>query len=133
MQYPKIMQPTYARIEQISPDEEEATKGHAMFPPVATKMARNFLVMDTYYESAPAGVTLSSYEKSEPSDLNGEFKGLGAVSQDIKDLLPAKCRQAFDKALSQEREWESRWGPESEKASRRQPVIDKAIVPYSMN
>ncbi|KFA48575.1 hypothetical protein S40293_00365 [Stachybotrys chartarum IBT 40293] len=133
MQYPKTMQPSHARIIQVAPEDEAAAKGNPMFPPVSLRMARNFLVLDTYYESAPAGVTQPSYEKAEPVDLLSSFKGLGAVSEEIRELLPRDCRQAFDQALDHEQEWESRWGPESKMASRRQPVIDKAIVPYNMS
>ncbi|KAH7326577.1 chromatin remodelling complex Rsc7/Swp82 subunit-domain-containing protein [Stachybotrys elegans] len=133
MQYPKVMQPTYARVEQVAPEDESATRGNPRFPPVSLKMARNFLVTDTYYESPPAGVTPTSYEKKDPADFLASFRGLGSVTDDIKELLPAECRQAFDQALEREEEWESRWGPEKEKMARRQPVIDKAIVPYSMS
>jgi chromatin structure-remodeling complex protein RSC7 len=134
MQYPKTMQPTRARIEQVAPDAEPAAADDSTtFGPVSLRMARNFYVTDTYYEGAPAGVTPTYYEKTDSSDPLAQFKGLGAVSDDIKALLPPECRKAFDEAVSQEEEWESRWGTEAETMSRRQPVIDKAIVPYSMS
>lgn len=134
MQYPKAMQPTRARIEQVAPEAEAAASNDStVFGPVSLKMARNFYVTDTYYEGAPAGVTSTFYDRTDSSDFLSQFKGLGAVPDDIKDLLPAECRKAFDAAVSHEEEWESRWGPEAEKTSRRQPVIDKAIVPYSMS
>lgn len=133
MQYPVTMQPTRARVEQVAPEDEETTKSSAVFPPVPHKLARNFYVVDTYLETPAAGVLPAAYEKSDAPDFLASFNGLGAVSDDIKDLLPPECRKALDGTLEKERVWRSKWGTESEKMSRRQPVIDKAIVPYSMS
>ncbi|POR39782.1 Chromatin structure-remodeling complex subunit rsc7 [Tolypocladium paradoxum] len=133
IQYPAIMQPTLARIEQVAPEDEGEAKGSDRFPPVPSKLARNFLVTDTYYESPPAGAAPAASDKADSADFLGSFNGLSAVSDDIKDLLPPECRAAFEKAALQDGEWKSRWGTEGEKMSRRDPVIDKAIVPYSMN
>lgn len=124
------MQPTHARIEQVAPEETPASDD---LPPVPLKMARNFYVTDTYLETPHAGVAPTVYERNEPSDLLAPFNGLSAVSPEIAALLPPECRQAFDTALQNEQSWKSRWGPESEKSSRREPVIDKAIVPYSVS
>ncbi|CAM1507168.1 Fc.00g068090.m01.CDS01 [Cosmosporella sp. VM-42] len=132
LQYPAAMQPTRARIEQVTPEDEEAAKGSTVFPPVSLKMARNFFVADTYFETSSAGVLSAAYDKSDTADFLAPFNGLGAVSDDVKNLLPPECRKAFDGALEKEHSWRSQWGPESEKMSRRQPIIDKAIVPYSM-
>ena len=132
MQYPATMQSTLARIEQISPDEEEAAEGNAKFPPVPYKTARNFLVTDTYLYSPVGLAPVAAQDKSDPADFLASFNGLGAVSNDIKDLLPPECRTAFDEAVDRGREWKQQWGTEGEKAARRMPIIDKAIVPYSM-
>ncbi|KAL6869089.1 chromatin structure-remodeling complex subunit RSC7 [Amphichorda felina] len=132
MQYPASMQPTHARIEQVAPEEEEATRGSATFPPVSLKMARNFYIADMYLETPPAGIAPTVYDQEDPSNLLASFNSLGTVSDDIKDLLPPQCREAFDKAVHTEKQWKDRWGPESKTISRREPVIDKAIVPYSM-
>lgn len=132
MQYPATMQPTQARIEQVAPEDEAATEDSIMFPPVPFKMARNFCVTDTYYEGPTAGVAPMAYERTNTADFLGSFNGLGAVPDDVKELLPPECRQAFDRALGNESEWKSRWGPEGDKMARGQLVIDKAIVPYSM-
>ncbi|KAF4467537.1 hypothetical protein FALBO_5589 [Fusarium albosuccineum] len=134
VQYPATMQPTRARIEQVAPEDEEATRGSNVFPPIPGKMARNFYVADTYFETSSAGVISASAvnDTAGSADFLAAFQGLSAVSDEIKDLLPPECRKAFDNAVDKETTWRSQWGPESEKASRRQPVIDKAIVPYSM-
>ncbi len=132
MQYPASMQPTLARIEQISPDEEDAAKGNAKLPPVPSKMARNFLVTDTYLYS-PVGLTpAAAQDRSDPADFLATFSGLSAVSDDIKNLLPPECRTAFDTAVDRDAEWKQQWGTEGENGARRMPIIDKAIVPYSM-
>jgi chromatin structure-remodeling complex protein RSC7 len=134
MQYPVTMQPTRARIEQVAPEDEEAAAGSSVFPPVPTKMARNFFVADTYFETSSAGVISASGVDGTASsaDFLASFQGLSTVSDDIKDLLPPECRAAFDSAVEKETSYRSQWGPETENMSRRQPVIDKAIVPYSM-
>jgi chromatin structure-remodeling complex protein RSC7 len=133
-QYPATMQPTRARIEQVAPEDEEATAESTVFPPVPAKMARNFFVTDTYFETSSAGIISASAvdDTAGSADFLASFQGLSAVSDDIKDLLPPDCREAFDNAVVKETSYRSQWGPESEKMSRRQPVIDKAIVPYSM-
>lgn len=127
------MQPTRTRIEQVAPEDEEATADSAMFPPVPHKMSRNFYVADTYYECPNAGVLSAAHESADSADFLASFNGLQAVSDDIKNLLPPECRKAFDAALDKQNAWRSQWGPESETTSRRAPVIDKAIVPYSMS
>lgn len=132
MQFPATMQPTRARIEQIAPEDEAALEGSTIFPPVGHKMAKNFYIADTYAESPPVGLTSATYAGDDSSNFLSSFNGLGAVSDDLKDLLPPECRAAFDKALDGEKEWHKRWGPEKDTMSRREPVIDKAIVPYSM-
>lgn len=135
MQYPAYMQPTLARVEQISPDDEAATAAASgdRFPPVPYKVARNFMVTDTYM-SSPAGLQAAAGRDraSDPADFLASYDGLGAVPEDIKDLLPPECRAAFDGALERDRAWKGQWGTEGEQGARRLPIIDKAIVPYSM-
>lgn len=131
MQYPAIMQPTLARIEQVAPGTDQGDSG-GKFPPVPARISRNLLVTDTHFESPPAGAAATARDKVDTSDLLGAFHGLGSVSDEVKDLLSPECRQAFNEALRQDREWKSRWGTEREKMARRDPIIDKAIVPYSM-
>lgn len=132
MQYPATMQPTLARIEQVAPADEAVATGSVMFPPVPLKLARNFYITDTYYETPSVGGALAADNRSDPAGMVAAFNGLEAVSDDIKDLLPPECRRAFDTALQKQKDWRSRWGSEAEHVSRRGPIIDKAIVPYSM-
>lgn len=159
MHYPRIMQPTHARIEQVVDSEEAAanpsSSSSTIFPPVKPSISRNFLVMDTHLEMPTVGISPSAYdapfavggggggeddaererdrEVSEAADFLAPFRGgLRAVPDDVRDLLPEDCRRAFDKARAAEEAWFARWGDESRVTSRKQPVIDKAIVPYSM-
>ncbi|KAG6004188.1 hypothetical protein E4U21_001329 [Claviceps maximensis] len=142
MQYPAMMQPTRVRIEQVSPHESTTTNTSTTaatwttsqkFPPVSPRMAKNFLIMDTYCESAPSNEASRPCSKEIPADFVASFHGIEALSNDIKDLLPRECRAALDKALLANAAFQSRWGTERETMSRRDPVIDKAIVPYSMS
>lgn len=155
MHYPRIMQPTHTRIEQI--DDSEQQQKHQQqrqeagqppssgggFPPVKPAISRNFLVMDTHLETPPVGISPVAYdtpfrtspadaEASASADFLAPFRGLGAVPDDVRDLLPDDCRRAFDDARRREEDWFSRWGDEAQMSSRREPVVDKAIVPYSM-
>ncbi|KAK1755864.1 chromatin remodelling complex Rsc7/Swp82 subunit-domain-containing protein [Echria macrotheca] len=140
MHYPQHMQPTRARIEQVA--DSSAETGSAAFPPLNPAISRNFLVMDTQMEMPPRGVAPAAYtpapfDPSAPSqddsvpDFLAPFQGLRAVSDDIKELLPPECRKAFDDALKVELDWVASRGTEATTTSRRAPVVDKAIVPYS--
>lgn len=129
VQFPATMQPTHVRVEQIA--NSAAPSDSTIFTPLDPKIPRNFKVVDTVMETPPAGISPAVYEQREVPDFLKEFQGLGAISDEIKDLLPPECRKAFDEALQNENEWKSKWGPESEKAHRRDPNIDIHMVPYS--
>ncbi|KAK3306806.1 chromatin remodelling complex Rsc7/Swp82 subunit-domain-containing protein [Chaetomium strumarium] len=144
MHYPRIMQPTHVRIEQVVGREEpDQPNTSTLFRPVKSSISRNFLIMDTHLETPPAGVSAAAYDvpfRTSPADYDASaaadflspFKGLRAVPDDVRDLLPEECRKAFDDAKDKEESWFARWGNEADVTSRREPVIDKAIVPYSM-
>ncbi|KAI0505469.1 hypothetical protein F5B22DRAFT_627864 [Xylaria bambusicola] len=138
MQYPAIMQPTHARVEQVtesssSTDADVDLTSHPHFPSLDPRIPRNFTVIDTYMETPPASLSSAVYEKREVPAFLAEFQGLGAVSSDILEELPAECREAFEKALEQEKAWKATWGTEKSMTHRRDPIIDAAIVPYSKN
>lgn len=116
MQYPTIMQPTSARIEQIPPGAaDSADDSSQVFPPLSPSIPRNFTVIDTYYENPPAGISATSYDSRSAALTNtgpdsnflAPFRGLGAVGDDVKDCLPADCREAFEAALAHETDWHS--------------------------
>lgn len=56
------------------------------------------------------------------------FKGLEGVGEDVKELLPAECREAFERALGRERVWKGGWGTEVEDGRRGRLVIDKGVI-----
>lgn len=143
MHYPHIIQPTHARITQVV-DSEDASPSSSDLPPVKPSISRNFLITDVEIELPPAGISPAAYEvpfrtspadraASARADFLAPFKGLSVVPDDIRDLLPEECRKAFDNAVKNEEEWFGKWGDEKDTTCRREPVIDKAIVPYSMN
>lgn len=115
VQYPTIMQPTSARIEQIPPNaDRDETAASQTFPLLSPSIPRNFLVTDTYCETPPAGVSSVSYDRHasvlagadhNSSDFLAPFRGLDAVSDDVKDCLPSECREAFEQALGREKNW----------------------------
>jgi chromatin structure-remodeling complex protein RSC7 len=124
------MQPTHARIEQVQ--NSSAPTDSKVFPPLNPIIARNFKVVDYIMETPPASLPNSAYQQNyNVPDVLAPFQGLGALSDEIKDLLPPECRAAFDEAVAKENDWKSKWGPEAEVTHRRQPIIDAAIVPYS--
>jgi chromatin structure-remodeling complex protein RSC7 len=130
MQYPAIFQPTRARIEQVPPsDRAETTGSGTKFTPIRPVVARNFSVVDTYMETPLAGISPLAYDANPAADFLAPFKGLSVVSDEIKDLLPPECRKAFDDALARETAWKGKWRNEKEASCRRNPIIDKSIVP----
>lgn len=144
MHYPRIIQPTHARIQQVVDSEDTSSSSSSGLPPVKPSISRNFLITDVEVELPPAGISSAAYEvpfrtspadraASARADFLSPFKGLSAVPDDIRDLLPEECRKAFDSAVKNEEEWFGKWGDEKDTMCRREPVIDKAIVPYSMN
>lgn len=131
MHYPAMMQPTHAKFEQQPLADEESTPTESKhFPPLPSRVARNFQVLDVHMETPPAGISTAAYGKTVTAEFLNPFRGLGAVSDDIKDLLPPECRAAFDAANAQEKQWVSRFRTESEDGCRRLPIVDKAVVPF---
>ena len=141
--YPKTMQPTHAKWEQINDYEIEARSkllnGHAadereekaqgIFTPIKPIYSKNYMIIDTVYESAPSTNLGVPGTGNFISDLG--FNGLASVSDDIKAELPPECLAAFEKTLAKEMEWKSRWSTEKGDAQRRQPIIDKGLVVIS--
>ncbi|RFU32181.1 Adenosinetriphosphatase/Nucleoside-triphosphate phosphatase, partial [Scytalidium lignicola] len=144
MQYPKIMQPTHAKWEQINDHEMAptaktngtATNGtsghhqdsgdHTIFTPVKPIYSRNYMIVDTVYQSAPTSHLGVPGPDADDYDLG--INGLSSVPDDIKAELPPECRKAFDEALAKEKQWKGRWGSQSEDGHRRNPAIDKGLI-----
>lgn len=136
MMYPANMQPTSARIEQVTGDTVQSSK----FPHLDPKIPRNFLITDIRMEMPSSGIAPAAYDvpfrtapayrqTSAQADFLAAFQGLTSVPDEIQELLPEECRKSFDAAVTQEDEWFARWGDEKTVKSRGQPLIDKDIMP----
>ncbi|CZT05022.1 related to nuclear localization protein NPL6 [Rhynchosporium agropyri] len=136
MHFPKTMQPTHARWEQIDDNKaaaEELRNGHdqeqaeqSIFPPVKPIYSKNYLIVDTVYESAPASTFGIPGPDGDYYDLG--LNGISGISDDIKAELPEECRLALEEALEKEMQWKNKWGSESQSGHRRAPIIDKGVV-----
>lgn len=136
MQYPKTMQPTHARWEQIDGHEVEARGNvsdddredgtRSIFPPVKPIYSRNFMIIDTYYESPSTANPRVPGPDGDVYDLG--FNGLSSISDDIRSELPPECLQAFNEALDKEMEWKGKWGSEGRDGHRKAPIIDKGTI-----
>ena len=136
------MQPTHARWEQINDYEIEAeakaklSHGHfdehmeeqvpTMFSPVKPIYSRNYMIIDTVYES-PAYSNLG-VPGPDGDSIDLGFNGLSGVSDEVKSLLPQECLGEFEKTLKAELDWKRKWGTESSDTLRNQPAIDKGVV-----
>jgi chromatin structure-remodeling complex protein RSC7 len=137
------MQPTHAKWEQIDDvevetnskllnghvDEQQEDKVQSIFSPVKPIYSKNYMIIDTVYESAVSSNFGVPGPDSQEFDLG--FNGLASVPDDIKAELPTECLDAFEKTLEKEMQWKNKWGTEKVDAQRRQPIIDKGLVVLS--
>ncbi|TAQ86243.1 hypothetical protein B7494_g5413 [Chlorociboria aeruginascens] len=134
MQYPKIMQPTHARWEQIDDNKIDEVNSHneandeepSIFKPLKPVYSRNFMIVDTVYEGPPTSNLGVPGLDGDAHDLG--FNGLSNIPSHIKAELPAECRKAFDDALASELQWKNKWGTEGKDTMRKAPVIDKGLI-----
>ncbi|EMC92957.1 hypothetical protein BAUCODRAFT_37871 [Baudoinia panamericana UAMH 10762] len=144
MFYPKIMQPTHARWEQIPPpiasitnggaeslpngttnnggpheDHEAAEPNPSIFPPVPPIISRNFVITDTHL-SHPALPSSSGYPGPDSATLDptSGSNGLTTIPAELVEELPAECRAAFEQARGEETRWKRSWGTEAGSALR---------------
>ena len=145
MQYPKIMQPTHARWQQVLPtspasrtpptaadhingnlpDGPNGTIGHSdgresaadtIFPDISPVFTRNFMISDTYYETPPASVL--GYPGPDEEILDVGPGGLTRVPEHLLAELPESCRQSFVEARAVEKAWKQRWGTDHDDGAR---------------
>ncbi|GAB7351439.1 hypothetical protein MBLNU459_g2105t1 [Dothideomycetes sp. NU459] len=145
MFYPKIMQPTHAKWEQILPDATapslpalngDHANGHLTngdsqhtstvnddsrppvdsFKPVPDVVSRNFLVTDVYFETPPISNLGVPGPDGSVDDLGPN--GLSDIPDHILDELPEDCRIALEQAKAAEAEWKGKWGTEATDGSR---------------
>ncbi|KAL9096641.1 MAG: hypothetical protein Q9165_001128 [Trypethelium subeluteriae] len=145
--YPKTMQPTHARFEQV---EESLAEGNFRSKQLAltngdTQMANGHKVgtgvssgmgsqSRSIFDKVPAVikrnfmVTDTIFESPSMSGMGipgpgGDCldvgpNGLANLPSDVLDELPPECRMAFEAARQTERDWRSRWGPELKDGAR---------------
>lgn len=136
MHYPRIMQPTHARWEQINDNEPPApSEDTPSYPPINPIYSRNYLIVDTYMETAPSpnygvpGPDGAGWDLGPGLGGNVEgMSGLCGVSQEILDTLPEDCRKAFEEEREKERMWKGRWKTESVDGARRDVKVDKGLI-----
>jgi chromatin structure-remodeling complex protein RSC7 len=139
MQYPKTMQPTHAKWFRFNDCEVEVndqlgnsqntdhgSKNPSIFTPVKSIYSRNYMIVDTAYETP-------THSNLGIPGLDGDvydigFNGLSRVSEEIKAELPPKCSAAFEEALAKEMEWKNKWGTECSDSCRKDPIIDKGLI-----
>lgn len=140
MQYPKTMQPSHARWERIDDHDVEAneslTNGHGhvvedndaptIFTPVKPIYSKNYMIVDTVYESAPTSLFGVPGPDGDFHDLGAN--GLSGISNEVKAELPAECLKAFDDAVENEMHWKMKWGTEGQFGHRKAPIIDKGVI-----
>ena len=106
MQYPKNLQPTHARWEQVDDtvfnDESTVDELSSNFSKLHPVYSRNYRIHDLCLESAPdTSLPNPGFGSSSPS--------LTTIAPDILDELPMECRQAFAQAVNNEMQWRSKW------------------------
>jgi chromatin structure-remodeling complex protein RSC7 len=149
MHYPKITQPTHVKWEELTTEPSQqslpkltngvshvtngvhhvdlngASTNHAptstMFAPISQVISRNFLVIDTKYESPPiSGLGIPG---PDGDVLDVGPNGLPDVTDEILAELPPDCRKALEDAKAKEAGWKQRWGNEVEDGARGQLKI----------
>ena len=152
MQYPKIMQPTHARWEQVPapPHKLQALRitadgvnepfsngttlqGHdndqaqsTIFPAIPSVFTRSFVITDTYYTSPSTAVL--GYPGPDEDVIDVGPGGLTHVSEDVVASLPENCRKAFIDARAEEKRWKASWGSENTDTARAHLRISYNVI-----
>jgi chromatin structure-remodeling complex protein RSC7 len=127
MYFPKIMQPSHARWEQIPPPSPLAETDDmdiddpispTIFTSIPHVVSRNYTVVDTAYVAPP--ITTLGFPGPDGAmfDSTSGPSGLLAIPDDLVDELPEDCRQAFEAAKKQETDWKRQWGSEAQSGLR---------------
>ena len=138
MQYPKIMQHTHAKWEQVYPETIESAAqnmlddrilsddlnrngpiGHehdqtteTIFTPLPEHLARNFMIVDTYARGPPTSTF--GFPGLPGSVVDVGPPGLTAISEDVIAVLPEESQRAFLEVRKEARRWQSRWSTEEQ-------------------
>ena len=138
MQYPKIMQHTHAKWEQVHPETFESksqnmTNGRiigdhvngygsaipehdratdTLFSPLPESFARNFMIVDTYAHGPPTSTF--GYPGPPGSVVDVGPSTLTDISEDVIAVLPEESRKALLEMQEEARKWQSSWGTEEQ-------------------
>jgi chromatin structure-remodeling complex protein RSC7 len=144
MFYPKIMQPTHVKWEEVPAEPptgqpKHLANGHlpngdsehdsamdmdtkpnpsTIFTPVPPIVSRNFTVIDTVFKAPPISNAGYPGPDGHVLDPTSGPNGLAGVSQDLLDELPPACRLAFEQAREEELRWKRQWGTETQSGLR---------------
>ena len=142
--YPKIMQPTHVRWEQLDaparrsssqlyptvddsnslPDGNDfqhdgvgtRDEANTIFPEPKSVFTRNFMIADTYYSGPP--MTGLGIPGPDGDILDLGVGGLTDIPAHLLDELPADCLQALNEARAEEGKWKNSWSTESDDHAR---------------
>lgn len=129
-QYPKTMQPSHARwedmldstLQQLGTDpggngvlthktsHEDPTTAdveETIFKPLPEVYQRNFMIHDVHLQGAPSTSMGLPGLDSGTHDIGVE--GVLGIDRDILEELPPGCHEALEAAQSREFEWKSQW------------------------
>lgn len=126
---PKFITADHEDIEMNDATDSQPldTSTPTIFTPVNPIYTRNYLIVDTLYETPPTGITAGIPGSCDGTNDVG-FNGLSSVSEEIRNLLPEECRVAFEKAVREERAWKGKWGGEERDGMRAGMVIHKGFI-----
>lgn len=144
--YPKIIQPTHAKwerlpdisestfnaqllnghangitdltngVENVSLGQQPAPSFKSIFYDVPKIVTRNYLVVDTLFESPPvAGLGIPG---PDGDSIDMGSNGLPDVDEETISLLPQECRAALLEAKKNEIMWRTNWGIEKDDGAR---------------
>lgn len=145
MFYPKAMQPTHAKWEQIAPPGSHGTSTQRLtngtphvngdstsqngpaaaqeerptiFSDVPPVVSRNFAVIDTAYSAPPISNAGFPGPDGMITDTTSGAQGLSGVPADVLDELPEDCRKGFEEAKAAEVGWKQQWSTEGNSGMR---------------
>lgn len=101
-------------------DNNQTAPESKIFKPLTNVLTRNFLIVDTHFETAPVSSYPPPGHTFEQNAITGTSSGAPQLSElEMDDMeLPEECRVALREARTQEMEWTNRWGTEADFGSR---------------
>ncbi|MCJ1310266.1 hypothetical protein MMC25_003928 [Agyrium rufum] len=143
MHYPKIMQPSHVKWEQLPVDasmlldeipttmsnanghstdgfntseDNPSTDENTMFPPISRAFASHVLTVDTVYRNPPISNLGVPGPDGDIYDIG--TRSLDDVPDEVLEELPEDCKQAFLEAHAEELGWKTYWGNEKQDGMR---------------